>query len=119
MCTIKPRIDGARDRAAAERLFVKWDVCFSQSFQHPSMKSRVLASPQMHQGAPGIRFFNHFIRFDEISDECYVASATEDRSVRELRVTGGADPDPGQVTYPRNEPSGDTRRPPPPSPPPT
>src|SRR5260370_36501594 len=103
MRMIKQRIDGSRARAAAERLFVKWDVCFSQSFQHRSMKSRVLASPQMHQGAPGIRFFNHFIRFDEISDECYVASATEDRSVRELRVTGGADHEREEIYAPGNE----------------
>src|SRR5260370_31665102 len=103
---IKQRMDGSRAGASAERLFVKWDVCFSQSLQHRSMKSRFLASPQMHQGAPGIRFFNHFIRFDEISDECYVASATEDRSVRELRVTGGADHDAGKFTTPGNDRSG-------------
>src|SRR5260370_14288205 len=103
---IKQRMDGSRAGASAERLFVKWDVCFSQSFQHRSMKSRVLASPQMHQGAPGIRFFNHFIRFDEISDERYVASATEDRSVRELRLTRMADQSPSKFNTARNNYSG-------------
>src|SRR6266700_7620996 len=103
---IKQRIDGSRARAAAERLFVKWDVCFSKGFQQRSMKSRVLPSPQLHQSAPGIRFFNHFIRFDQISDKCYVASATEDRSVRELRVTGRADHGAGKFTTPGNDRSG-------------
>src|SRR5260370_33175309 len=112
---IKQRIDGTSARAAAERLFVKWDVCFSEGFQQRSMKSRVLASPQLHQSAPGIRFFNHFIRFDQISDKCYVASATEDRSVRELRVTGGADPGGGECVHPGYD--GRTR--PPARPPPT
>ncbi len=62
------------------------------------MKSRVFASPQLHQSAAGISLFNDLIRFDQISDECDVAAAAEYRSVRELRIARWADHDAGKFT---------------------
>src|SRR6266567_5517449 len=62
------------------------------------MKSRVFASPQLHQGTAGIGLFNHLIRFGYVSDERDVAAAAEYRSVRELRIAGRADHDAGKST---------------------
>jgi len=62
-------------------LFVKRDVCFSKNFQDGNMKSGIFASPQMHQSAAWICFFNYLICFDQFSNECDVASAAEDGPV--------------------------------------
>src|SRR6266571_2703538 len=98
MRVIEQLINRARTRAAAERLLVKRNVCFSKSFQDGSMKSRVFASPQLHQGTAGIGLFNHLIRFGHISDERDVAAAAEYRSVWKLRIAGRADHDAGKST---------------------
>src|SRR5437899_1513913 len=98
MRVIQQLINRARTRAAAERLLVKRNVCFSKSFQDGSMKSRVFASPQLHQSTAGIGLFNHLIRFGHISDERDVAAAAEYRSVRELCIAGRADHDAGKST---------------------
>src|SRR6266702_7597781 len=98
MRVIEQLINRARTRPAAERLLVKRNVCFSKSFQDGSMKSRVFASPQLHQGTDGIGLFNHLIRFGHISDQRNVAAAAEYRSVWELRIAGRADHDAGKFT---------------------
>src|SRR6266851_3075127 len=98
MRVIEQLINRARTRPAAERLLVKRNVCFSKSFQDGGMKSRVFASPQLHQGTAGIGLFNHLIRFGYISDERDVAAAAEYRSVRKLRIAGRADHDAGKST---------------------
>src|SRR6266851_2050300 len=98
MRVIEQLINRARTRAAAERLLVKRNVCFSKSFQDGSMKSRVFASPQLHQGTAGIGLFNHLIRFGYIGDERDVAAAAEYCSVWELRIAGRADHDAGKST---------------------
>src|SRR5713101_3526911 len=98
MRVIQQLIDGPRARPTAERLLVKRDVCSSKSFLDGSMKSRVFASPQLHQGTAGIGLFNYLIRFGHISDERDVAAAAEYCSVWELRIAGRADHDAGKST---------------------
>src|SRR6266851_3276589 len=62
------------------------------------MKSRVFASPQLHQSAAGVGLFNELISLGQISDERDVAAAAEYRSVRELRIACRADHDAGKFT---------------------
>src|SRR5260370_38090103 len=74
------------------------------------MKSRVFASPQMHQSTARIRLFNDLIRFDQISDERDVAAAAKYRSVWELRIASRANHDGGKFTTARNSNHSHRRR---------
>jgi hypothetical protein len=62
------------------------------------MKSRVFASPQLHQRTAGISLFNKFIRFGQVSDECDVASSAEYRSVWKLRIARRTNHDARKLT---------------------
>src|SRR5713101_2041645 len=62
------------------------------------MKSRVFASPQLHQSAARVGLFNELISLGQISDERDVAASAEYCSVRELRIACRADHDAGKFT---------------------
>src|SRR5260370_42324567 len=66
------------------------------------MKSRVFASPQLHQRAAGIALLNDLVRFDQINNERDVAAVAKYRSVRELRIASRADHDAGSLLQPES-----------------